>query len=74
MTAIIATMDYLAGYALFGITYWILGSIRADISIVSDTGNVYTFAGYIWNAALVLYMVFGTFWYYTKLKEWDIER
>ena len=38
---------------------------------VSQTGDLYNLAGWLWTGSLVLYLVFGIFWLPRKIKEID---
>lgn len=70
-TAVGHAFDYMIGLAAFGATYWLLNGILPDLGVVSVQDDVYTLAWYLWHATLVIYLIFGVFWFFNALKEWQ---
>jgi hypothetical protein len=65
------TIEYLAGIAAFGLTYWIMDNVLTEIAQVGihQTGNVYNLLFYFWAGILVIYLVFGGWWLVRKYNE-----
>jgi len=74
MTAVRSAFDYMFGLGLFGLAYWIYNGIIVEFKGVSSTHEVYDFANYFWWGALIIYLIFGAFWFIRSLKEWDVVR
>jgi len=74
MSAIRHAMDYLFGLGVFGFVYWILNGIRVEFQPVSETGTIYDWANYMFNGAVIIYLIFGAFWFFRVLKEWQFEQ
>lgn len=74
VTAVGKAFDYMIGLALFGLTYWLFNSILLEFQIISVQDDVYTFAWYLWHGTIVIYLVFGAFWFFNALKEWQYEQ
>lgn len=70
-TAVVYALDYFAGFAVFGLVYWFLNGILVEFLTFSVQNDAYTFALWVWNTALVIYIVAGIFWLPRKLKEWE---
>ena len=68
-TSILYVLEYLLGFAVFGIIYWILNGILIDISTVATNNIVYDFSSMIWTGSLVIYIIVGVFWLPSKIKE-----
>lgn len=73
-TAVGKAFDYMIGFALFGLTYWLLTGILVEFQVISVQDDVYTLALYLWSACIVIYLVFGAFWFFNALKEWQIQQ
>ena len=69
-TGVMAAFDYLFGLGVFGFLYWLLNGILVEIRPVSETGDLLTFANWLWWGAIVLYLIFGMFWLPRKVKEY----
>lgn len=74
MSAVFMAFDYIFGLAVFGFLRWILHGIQIEFQDVSQTGTTFDWAIYMWNAAIIIYLVFGPFWFFRVLKEWKIEQ
>jgi hypothetical protein len=55
-------VEYILGIGFFGFMYWLLDGIRTEIMPISERGNVYSLADYIWVASLIIYLIFGGIW------------
>ena len=69
-TSVFHAFDYIIGLAVFGFIYALLNMILPSFEVLSSTGVVHDFANFIWVGALVVYLVFGPFYFWNKLKEW----
>jgi len=74
MSAVRHAFDYLFGLGVFGFFYWILNGILVEFRPVSETGSIYDWANYMWSASVIIYLVFGAFWFFRVLKEWQFEQ
>ena len=59
-------IEYLGGLCFFGFSYWLLNGIRTEIQTVSETGNVYDLAIWVWVGIIFLYLIFGGIWVVRK--------
>lgn len=69
-TGIVYVFDYIIGIVFFGIVYLILNT---PIAIIDRTlGPSVTnsdWAMFLWFGSLVIYLIFGAFYFLTKLRE-----
>ena len=72
ITAVWAVLDYLAGFFIFGILWVIFDSVLPDIFNYAPQGTVYTLAVFLWRASVVVYLIFGPFYLFGKLKEREV--
>jgi len=70
-TAVTAALSYFFGIPVFGFFWWLLNGMLVEFRDVSQTGDLYNLAGWLWTGSLVLYLVFGIFWLPRKIKEID---
>jgi len=68
-TSILHVLDYLFGFAIFGLAYWVLNGILVDIGVIAVEGIVYDYSNMIWTGSLVIYIIIGVFWLPSKIKE-----
>ena len=73
-TSVFYAMEYLIGIPIFGLVYWVLDGILPTFSTVSTQGTVYNFAWYMLDATIVIYILFGMFYFYRRIKTWTIGR
>lgn len=69
-TSVFYAFDYLIGLAVFGFVYALFNMILPAFRLLSTTGVIYEYANFIWIGALVIYLVFGPFYFWNRLKEW----
>ena len=74
VTAVRYVFDYLAGYAVFGLFYWLLNGILVEFKSLAGYADVLDVANYFWWGSLIIYMIFATFWLFRALKFWDVVR
>ena len=68
----IPVLEYLAGIAVFGFTYWLMDNILTEIAqsgITLRTGNTYDLLFYLWVGILFIYLIFGGWWLVRKYNE-----
>ena len=67
-TGVVNLLDYLIGIPVFGAVYFILTDPLNMInsSIVATNQD---WAMYLWAASLVIYLIFGAFWFLNRLRE-----
>jgi len=58
--------EYLGGLAFFGFCYWLLDGIQEEFHSVSQTGDVYDLALFVWIGIVFLYIIFGGIWLVRK--------
>jgi len=51
-----------------------MDGILPEFSSVAVHDDVYTLAWYLWHGAIVVYLIFGAFWFFNALKVWQIEK
>jgi len=66
---LLPVMEYLAGIIVFGLGYWLLDGIQVEFHRVSESGNIYELAQYIWVGIALLYLIFGGIWVVRKYTE-----
>jgi len=69
-TSSVYVFEYLAGLFFFGIMYWILNGILPAFADMSSTGYVFDLAGYIWKGAVLIYLIFGIWYFIIRIKTW----
>lgn len=69
-TSAVYVFEYLAGLFFFGLFYWILNGILPELSGLSMTGSLFDLAGYLWKASVVIYMIFGIWYFIIRIKTW----
>ena len=70
-TGVFFAFDYLIGLAVFGFAYWVLNGILPGLQIISVHDVVYKLAMFFWGGSIVIYLVFGPFYFWNRLKEYD---
>jgi len=71
-TSVIFVFEYLIGIFIFGLVYWLLDGILKDFMFISVQDSVYNFAIWSFNAAVIIYLIFGMFYLYRSIKTWRI--
>ena len=69
-TSAVYVIEYLAGLFIFGLIYWILNGILPTLATMSSTGDVYNLAGYLWSASVIIYLIFGIWYFIIRIKTW----
>ena len=69
-TSAFYVIEYLAGLFFFGLVYWMLNGILPAFAVMSVKGDVYNLANYIWGAAVIIYMIFGIWYFIIRIKTW----
>jgi hypothetical protein len=69
-TSAVYVLEYLSGLLFFGLLYWILNGILPYFAEMSTKGDVYTLAGYLWAGAVVVYLIFGIWYFIIRIKTW----
>lgn len=70
---LVYVMEYLMGLAFFGLGYWLLDGIQVELQTVSETGNVYDLALYVWIGIIIIYLIFGGIWVVRKYSEKELQ-
>ena len=71
-TKVLLVLDYIAGYFVFGTIYWLFSGILVDINQLTPGTDLYVWCNFLWAAALVMYIIFGTFYLYRGIREYDV--
>ena len=74
MTAVRTAFEYLAMFMVAGLMIWFLGPILGVFRPLSETGDVYTYANYMWYGIIPIIIIFSIFWFFRRLREWDTTR
>jgi len=75
MSAARHALDYIFGLGIVGFIWAVMNLVIEGVDNgISNTGDVYTLALGIWNVILVLYLLFGAFWLFRVVKEWQYEQ
>jgi cytochrome b len=72
-TKVFLVIDYIACWLIFGTFYWIYDGILVDLNLLTVGSDLHVWTGYLWAGSLVFFMIFGTFYFYRGLKEYDIK-
>jgi hypothetical protein len=70
-TAVFYAFDYLIGLGVFGFVYVLLNMILPAFEVLSSTGQVHDLANFLWTAVIIVYLVFGPFYFWNRLKEYN---
>jgi len=70
-TAVFYAFDYIIGLGVMGFLWGILNLIIPAFAGISAHGTVFEIANMIWIGVLIMYLVFGPFWFWNKLKEYN---
>ncbi len=73
-TAVGHTFDYIIGLAVFSFFYWIMNGILPEFGNIAVQDDVTMLAWYFWHGAIIIYLIFGAFWFFNALKVWQVER
>lgn len=73
-TSVLYAFEYLIGLATFGLFYWLLNGILPAFAGISTQDDVYQFAMWAWRAAVVIYLLFGMFYFFRSIKTWMVRR
>lgn len=74
MTAVRIAFEYLALFMVAGLMIWFLGPLLGVFRQQSQTGDILTYANYMWYGLIPIIMIFSIFWFFRALREWDIIR
>ena len=66
---LLPVLEYLGGIIVFGLGYWLLDGIQEEFHRVSETGDLYDLALYIWVGITLIYLIFGGIWVVRKYTE-----
>ena len=69
-TGIVKVFDYIIGLGVFGALYYLLNPI-ADLFNATITAENEAFVMMIWSGSLIIYLIFGAFWFLNSLREWN---
>lgn len=68
-TGIVKVFDYMIGFVAFGLTYYIFsGPVNIFYNASSTVSNA-EWPLFLWWGSLVVYLVFGAFWFLNSLRE-----
>jgi len=68
-TSVFYAFDYLIGLVVFGFLYGILNLIIPVFAAINTSDDIWEYANFVWAGALVVYLVFGPFWFWGKIRE-----
>lgn len=73
-TSVIYAVEYLVGLFIFGLVYVVLDGILRGMAGMSLVDSVYLFAMLCWGAAVLIYLLFGAFYFWRQIRTWLILR
>ena len=68
-TSVFYAFDYLIGLVVFGFIFGILNLILPTFAAINPSDDIWDYANFMWGAALLVYLIFGPFWFWNKIKE-----
>ena len=69
-TSVYYAFDYIFSLAVFGFLFTILGFIIVAFAAICTSGDIKDFAQYMWYGTPLIFLIFGPFWFFNKLREW----
>jgi len=72
MTSALLVLEYIGGYFVFGLFYWILNGILMPLKDYSIDADLLAWCNLLWGGAIVLYMLLGAVYLFKAIKEFDI--
>lgn len=69
-TSVYYAFDYIFSLAVFGFLWFILNVIISVFAVVNGSSILQDFARYMWYGSLLIFLIFGPFWFFNKLKDW----
>ena len=73
-TSVSYAFEYFIGLMVFGLLWWMFNGILPEIGVVSVQGDVFRLSQYLWEGSVVVYLIFGMFYLWRRIKEWKILR
>ena len=64
-------MDYIFSLGVFGFMFFIFNLIVQVFATASGNGTLQEFAGYMWYGTLIIFLIFGPFWFFNRLRDWN---
>jgi len=74
MTGTKTALEYIAMFIFAGFLLWFLNPIINIFELYSETGNLYTYTNLLWDGIIFIILLFSSFWFLRKLKEWEVVR
>lgn len=68
-TSVYYAFDYIFSIAVFGFLFSILSVIILAFANICSAGTLKDFALYMLSGSLIVFLIFGPFWFFNKLKE-----
>ena len=69
-TSVYYAFDYIFSLGVFGFLWFIVNLIISVFALASGSGTLQDFARYMWYGSLLIFLIFGPFWFFNKLKDW----
>jgi len=74
MTSVSYAFEYLLSFFVVGTVLWVLSGILVLLSVVSVQNYVYDLCWLYWRGAPVIFMIFGSFYFWRMIKTWMVMR
>jgi len=72
LTSVIYAFEYMIGLAVFGFFYWLMNGILVEFQFISVQDTTYTLAMFFWAGILIVYIIFGIWYFIIRIKTWRI--
>jgi membrane-bound ClpP family serine protease len=71
ITSVYYAFDYIFSIGVFGFLFTILSIIILAFANICATSTLKEYATYMLYGSLLIFLIFGSFWFFNKLKEWN---
>ena len=68
-TSVFHAFDYLIGLIVFGFGWGIFNTVIIVFFPLAISDTLYAYANFVWAGALMVYLIFGPFWLWNKMRE-----
>lgn len=69
-TSVFYAFDYIFSLAIFGFLFTILSLIIIAFANIASSSTLKDFAMFMFYGSLIIFLIFGPFWFFNKLREW----
>jgi len=69
-TSVFYAFDYIFSIAIFGFLFTIFSLIIVQFANIAASSDLKSWAMFMFYGSLVIFLIFGPFWFFNKLREW----